>query len=234
MELIFENKRKIETILEEANTYESQISFTDESILMHCDNFIGMSRLLKNFAGKIDLVYIDPPFNTDQIFSITDKRASTISRTKKGKIAYSDVMTTDEFLKFMYERFVLIHQLLSNNGSLYVHIDTKMGHYFKVMLDEIFGMENFKNDITRIKSNPKNFDRKAFGNQKDMILFYTKTNKNIWNDLRIKCTDDELANSFKKIDKNGRRYTTIPLHAPGETNGVTGQPRRGMNPPAFR
>lgn len=89
-------------------------------------------------------------------------------------------MTKEEFLSFMYKVFVLLHELLSEDGSLYVHIDTKMSHYFKVMLDDIFGDENFKNDITRIKSNPKNFDRKAFGNQKDVILFYSKDYKKIY------------------------------------------------------
>ncbi len=88
-------------------------------------------------------MYIDPPFNTNQIFAVSDSRVSTISREKTGTVAYSDLMSKDEFLAFMYERFVLIHELLSEVGSLYVHIDTKMGHYFKVMLDEIFGEENF-------------------------------------------------------------------------------------------
>ena len=195
-----------------------------------------MASLLEKYRGKIDLVYIDPPFNTDQIFSVGEKRVSTISRSKSGRVAYSDVMTKDEFLKFMYERFVLIRELLSKNGSLYVHIDVKMGHYFKVMLDEIFGDEGFRNDITRIKSNPKNFSRPAYGNQKDMILFYAKGSKNIWNDIREACSEEELASRFSKIDENGRRYTTIPLHAPGESSPTspTGMPWRGMNPPEGR
>jgi len=112
----------------------------------------------------------------------------------------------------------------------------KMGHYFKVMLDEIFGDMCFKNDITRIKSNPKNFGRRAFGNQKDVIFFYSKTKANIWNDIRVPYSEKESIQRFSKIDETGRRYTTVPLHAPGETspNSPTGKPWRGMNPPQGR
>lgn len=111
----------------------------------------------------------------------------------------------------------------------------QMGHYFKVMLDEIFGKECFKNDITRIKSNPKNFDRKAYGNQKDMILFYSKNpNKNIWNEIKESLDESEIESKFPKTESDGRRYTTIPLHAPGESKGMTGQAWRGMMPPEGR
>ena len=237
MEIVFEGKETREEILARALKEKRLLEIqTNSSFLLHCDNFVGMASLLEEFKGKLDLVYIDPPFNTDQIFSVGSTRVSTISRSRSGRVAYSDVMTKDEFLKFMYERFVLIHELLSSKGSLYVHIDVKMGHYFKVMLDEIFGDDCFRNDITRIKSNPKNFSRPAYGNEKDMILFYAKGPSNIWNDIREKCSDEELAARFSKIDENGRRYTTIPLHAPGESspNSPTGMPWRGMNPPEGR
>lgn len=232
--IVFEGKKRIEEILNNIDVND-KIDIVNSTIIFG-DNQHALKKLIPTMKGKIDLVYIDPPFNTNQIFAVSEGRASTISRAKKGEIAYSDLMSKDEFLSFMYIRFVLLYELLSDNGSLYVHIDSKMGHYFKVMLDEIFGDDNFKNDITRIKSNPKNFDRKAYGNQKDMILFYAKNGKkNIWNDIRVSLDDEEeIKKKFPKIDKDGRRYTTIPLHAPGETNGITGQPWRGMNPPVGR
>ena len=102
-------------------------------------------------------------------------------------------------------------------------------------MDEVFGTENFLNDISRIKSNPKNFGRKAYGNEKDMILFYAKKRgKNIFNNITIPFTDEELKEKFKKVDSDGRRYNTVPVHAPGESNGVTGQKWKGMEPPAGR
>ena len=236
MELIFKDKVDKNQILSFASKEGSLPNdILGKSFVMQGDNFIGLSKLLNTKKGFIDLIYIDPPFNTNQIFSVSQSRASTISRSKSSITAYEDLMDADEFLNFMYKRFILLYELLSENGSLYVHIDTKMGHYFKVILDEIFDKQNYKNDITRIKSNPKNFDRKAYGNEKDMILFYSKnSNKNIWNEIRIELSDEELQSKFKKVDKDGRRYTTIPLHAPGESAGITGQKWRDMYPPEGR
>jgi adenine-specific DNA-methyltransferase len=91
-------------------------------------------------------------------------------------------------------------------------------------MDEIFGIENFRNDITRIKCNPRNFGRRAYGNVKDLILFYTKSDDYIWNEPKQQRADDEIKRLFKMVDANGRHYTTNPLHAPGETrNGDTFQ-----------
>ena len=236
MELVFKDKLDRSEILLQASEEGSLSSeFLDKSFIIQGDNFVGLSKLLNAKKGFIDLIYIDPPFNTNQIFSVTENRANTISRSKSAITAYEDLMDADEFLNFMYKRFVLLYELLSENGSLYVHIDCKMGHYFKVILDEIFGRQNYKNDITRIKSNPKNFDRKAYGNEKDMILFYSKNaKKNIWNEIRLELSTEELYTKFTKVDNDGRRYTTIPLHAPGESSGVTGQKWRDMLPPAGR
>ena len=102
-------------------------------------------------------------------------------------------------------------------------------------MDEVFGRENFRNAITRIKCNPKNFHRKAYGNIKDLILFYSKSATPTWNDPRVPFSKEDEERLFKKIDKNGRRYTTIPLHAPGETsNGNTSKEWKGMKPPKGR
>ena len=236
MELYFEGKETKSQILSKISAHSPLEIDSSHSYVIHGDNFEIMAKMLNVQKGFIDLIYIDPPYNTNQTFSFSEDRANTISRSKNSKIAYSDFMTTDAFLKFMYERFVLMYELLSEEGSLYVHIDTKMGHYFKIILDEIFGIKNFKNDITRVKSNPKNFSRRAYGNEKDMILFYSKNpQKNIWNEVKIALDKEEIEKKFSKSDSDGRRYTTIPLHAPGETvSGNTGKPWRGMLPPAGR
>ena len=206
------------------------------NILIHGDNLQGMQYLLDNgYAGKIDLVYIDPPFATGGNFMVSDGRASTISNSRKGEIAYSDILRGKDFIEFLRKRLILIRALLSDKGSLYLHIDYKIGHYVKVMLDEVFGIENFRNDITRIKCNPKNFNRIGYGNIKDMILFYTKTDTPIWNEPRQPYTKQDIETLFTKIDSNGRRYTTVPIHAPGETsNGDSAQPFKGIYPPTGR
>ena len=203
--------------------------------LIKSENFWALSVLLNYFRGKIDLVYIDPPFNTMQDFFISDNRANAVSSVKISK-AYTDKMSAEKFLAFLWERIIIIHALLSRQGALYFHTDYKTGHYVKIILDEIFGHENFRNDIARIKSNPKNFYRRAWGNEKDMILFYTKDyEQNIWNDIKSPLSENELAKRFPKTDIHGRRYTTIPLHAPGETkNGITGHAWRDIPVPEGR
>ncbi|MDD7450575.1 MAG: site-specific DNA-methyltransferase, partial [Treponema sp.] len=141
----------------------------------------------------------------------------------------------EEFLEFLRERLILARELLSEQGSIYLHIDYKIGHYVKIIMDEVFGSENFRNDITRIKCNPKNFSRKAYGNIKDLILFYSKSKNPIWNEPYVPYSEEDIAKLYKKIDENGRAYTTVPLHAPGETkDGVTGGEFKGIKPPKGR
>lgn len=188
-----------------------------------------------NIRGKIQLIYIDPPFSTNNEFRGGNLRTSTISSSAKDQIAYEDKLLGAKYLEFLRKRLVFLRELLADNGSIYVHIDWKMGHYVKVLMDEIFDEKHFINDITRIKCNPKNFPRVGYGNIKDMILFYSNSKNCIWNESKEDYTLEEIQKLFSKIDKEGRRYTTNPLHAPGETkNGVTGQPWKGINPPKGR
>ena len=203
--------------------------------LIQADNLSALKTLLDNYAGKVDLVYIDPPFATNGHFKISDDRANTISSSNDDAIAYSDTLIGADFLEFLRERLIFLRELLSERGSIYLHIDYKIGHYVKLIMDEVFGRNNFRNDITRIKCNPKNFSRKAYGNIKDLILFYSKSENPVWNEPRTPFTEADEDRLFKKIDKDGRRYTTIPLHAPGETaNGNTGKEWKGIKPPKGR
>jgi adenine-specific DNA-methyltransferase len=207
-----------------------------KNLLINGDNIEGLKYILNDdaFKGKIDLCYIDPPFATNGNFTITNGRASTISNSRNGAVAYSDKLIGIEFIDFLRERLLLIKDLLSDRGSIYLHIDYKIGHYVKVMMDEVFGIENFRNDITRIKCNPKNFKRIGYGNIKDLILFYSKGAKPIWNEPKEKYTEKDIEKLFKK-SKNGRPYTTVPIHAPGETiNGKSNMPFKGMIPPEGR
>ncbi len=212
-------------------------SSQNSNLLIQADNLIALKNLLITYklAGKVDLIYIDPPFATKNTFTVTNNRASTISNTLNGTVAYTDTLTGYEFIEFLRERLVLLKMLLSDKGSIYLHIDYKIGHYVKIVMDEIFGIENFRNDITRIKCNPKNFSRKGFGNMKDLILFYSKSDNLIWNEPKTPYTEEDKVKLFPKKDKNGRRYTTIPLHAPGETQkGKTSKAFKGILPPTGR
>ena len=239
MQLNYPNKKTEQQIFDSIPDITlEQINNSDSpNLLIQANNLVALKQLITqhNLVGKIDLIYIDPPFATNNTFTITDGRASTISNSKNGNIAYSDTLKGFEFIEFIRERLVLLKMLLSDKGSIYLHIDYKIGHYVKIVMDEIFGIENFRNDITRVKCNPKNFARKGYGNIKDLILFYSKSDNLIWNEPKTPYTEEDKIKLFPKTEKDGRRYTTIPLHAPGETqNGKTSQAFKGILPPKGR
>ena len=247
-ELVYEGKKDRETIFREIkpvklnriHSFKSNMNILNldwNNSYFFGDNLRILRTLLENpsFKGKIKLIYIDPPFGTKQLFKSGQERTSTISSSLDDDVAYDDTVIGREYIEFLRERLILLHALLSNDGSIYLHIDSKMGYQVKIIMDEIFGEENFINDITRIKCNPKNFSRQAYGNYKDLILFYSKTSDYVWNDSLEGYTKNDIERLFPKKDKNGRRYTTNPLHAPGETkNGETGKLWRGMKPPKGR
>lgn len=211
------------------NTWRNRLYFDDNLTVLR--NLIGNPAI----NNQVRLVYIDPPFGTGQDFIISPDRTATISRPSNGNAAYKDDIVGKEYLKFLKPRLELLQKLLANDGSIYVHIDCKIGHYVKVLMDEIFLPQNFRSDITRIKSNPKNFTRNDYANFKDMILFYSKSDTAVWNHPHEEFLEQDLIRLFPKIDADGRRYTTTPLHAPGETqNGVTGGEWNGLKPPLGR
>jgi len=237
MLITYDNKKHDKDILEKTSrTKLKTVSGKGaKNKLIHADNLSTLKTLLDDYSGKVDLIYIDPPFATNGHFKISDDRANTISSSNGDAIAYSDTLIGADFLEFLRERLIFLRELLSERGSIYLHIDYKIGHYVKLIMDEVFGRDMFRNDITRIKCNPKNFHRKAYGNIKDLILFYSKAESPIWNDPRIPFTEEDKERLFRKLDKGGRQYTTIPLHAPGETsNGNTSKEWKGMKPPKGR
>ena len=233
--LEYTGKKSRENILKPITDIQVKELNNKESsnLLLYGDNIKGLYYLLYNLDLKesIDLIYIDPPYNTGRAF----RMGGTISRSEKDQLAYNDNRPFNEYLEFIRERTILLHQLLSNKGSFYLHCDYKIGHYLKIICDEIFGKNNFRCDITRIKCDSKNFKRKNYGNIKDCILFYTKTNDYIWNAPTEPFTDEEITRLYNKIDDNGERYTTCSIDAPGEVvNGDTGKEWRGILPPKGR
>jgi len=191
--------------------------------LYHADNINVLNYLVKDkdICGKVTLIYIDPPYNTGGAFE-----------TRNFKYAYNDRFTIQSYLSFMRKRLELMHQLLSKEGSIYVHLDSNMVFHVKVMMDEIFGMHNFKGMITRKKCKPKNFTRKTFGNISDYILFYSKSDEPVWNRPYEEWSEERIAKEYPFIEEStGRRYKRVPVHAPGTRNGATGSPWRGMMPP---
>lgn len=171
--------------------------------------------------GKVSLVYIDPPYATGSEFA-----------TRELKHAYNDVAVGAQYLEFLRERLILLRELMAENGSIYVHLDNKMAFPIKVIMDEVFGAKNFRNWITRVKSNRKNYTRKQYGNVSDYILFYSKTGSYMWNRAYEPWEDASMRREYQYVEEGtGRRYKKVPVHAPGIRNGATGGVWKGMLPP---
>ena len=197
------------------------------------DNLQGLAYLAE-MGEKVDLVYIDPPFATNTEFLMDADRANTVSAS--GKLAYADTLRGGDYLEQLRLRLDAIRSVMAADGSIYVHIDVKMEHHVRLLMDAVFGPRNFRNSITRVKCNPKNFSRLSYGNIKDTILFYSVSPYRIkWHPQEDPMTDEESESRYPLVDGEGRRYTTTPLHAPGVTRkGATGGHWRGMPPPAGR
>ena len=197
------------------------------------DNLDGLARLAAT-GVRVDLVYIDPPFGTSNEFLMNADRANTVSAS--GELAYADTLRGGDYLEQLRLRLEAIRSIMSDDGSIYVHIDVKMEHHVRLLMDEVFGPRNFRNSVTRIKCNPKNFNRHSYGNIKDTILFYSVSPHRIkWHPQEEPLTADDAESRYPLVDAEGRRYATTPLHAPGTTrNGPTGGLWRGMPPPTGR
>ncbi|MGL6225283.1 MAG: site-specific DNA-methyltransferase [Thermoguttaceae bacterium] len=190
--------------------------------LYHADNLGVLAALAadKTIAGKIRLVYIDPPFATASFFESREQRH-----------AYSDYLVGVDYVESLRERLIIIHRLLAQDGSLYLHLDERMVFHCRVILDEIFGVKNYRNCITRKKCNPKNYTKKTYGNVADYILFYTKSDSYVWNRPFEPWDEEKSRKEYPCVDAKGRRYKKVPLHAPGVRNGETGKEWRGQCPP---
>ena len=178
------------------------------------DNKLVMSSLLEKFAGKINLIYIDPPFATGADFKFKIQVGDDAEEiTKEHSIieekAYRDTWGRglDSYLQMMYERLVLMKELLADNGSIYVHLDWHVGHYVKVMMDEIFGYENFRNEITWRRQIPRGMKAYAefYPFSADYILIYTKSQSAIWNQP-IKINKLTLSEAEKKYMKDEKGF----------------------------
>jgi len=193
-----------------------------KNLLIWGDNKLVMSSLIKQgWAGKINLIYIDPPFFTGADFTVKtnigdeeiEKEPSIIEER-----AYRDTWSGGiaSYLKYMYERLVLMRELLAENGSIYVHLDWHVGHYVKVMMDEIFGEKNFINQIVWRKTNSPKAQSVGFGTQHDMIFIYAKDGDSLEMKPVYRTPDEDYLKSFVYDDNDGRGpYQTTALIAGG-------------------
>lgn len=189
------------------------------------DNLQVMSHLLKEYRGQIDLIYIDPPFDSKADYKkIIEVRgvgkASSDSSTFEEK-QYSDIWTNDEYLQFMYERLTLLYQLLADTGSLYLHCDYHKNHYLRCLLDAVFGPENFVNEITWKRRGGALNNFKSLGQLTDTIYLYSKKpNIYTFNSIKTKDTpevQEYIKQRFVYDDGDGRKYSRDPITNPSST-----------------
>lgn len=177
------------------------------------DNLQVMSHMLKEYRGKIDLIYIDPPFDSkaDYKKKIDIKgigKAESDSSSFEEK-QYGDIWTNDEYNQFLYERLILCRELLSDSGCIYVHCDWHKSHYIRLICDEIFGADRFINEIIWKSGNIRGAKTSSnkFGRVTDTIYLYSKTD-NYYFETPYKPIDlNSKNNKFVHRDKNGRLYS---------------------------
>jgi len=199
-----------------------------------------MASLLKDFRGKIDLVCIDPPFDVGADFTMDvpigdSKETLGKDQSTLEMVAYRDMWGkgTDSYLHMMYERLVLMKDLLSETGSIYVHCDWRMNSSLRFLLDEIFGDMRLVNEIVWRRKQAAAWSGKGFGITNDTILFYSKGEKFICNPEFSKEDDNTqkyIRERFVFNDGDGRLYMKSPLINPLNRPNLRYE-FKGVNPP---
>jgi len=196
---------------------------------------------------SIDLIYLDPPFNSNRSYNVLFKdesgqeaesqitafedtwhwgaeaegtyynlvqnspaNVSTMVGALREFIGTNQMMA---YLVMMTARLLELHRVLKSAGSLYLHCDTSASHYLKIVLDTIFGFENFRNEITWQRTNVHS-DSKTWSNVNDIILFYTKSSSFTWNPIYLPHTEEHIESKYRNVDPDGRRYTLSDMTSP--------------------
>ena len=182
------------------------------------DNLQVMSHLLKDYRGKIDLIYIDPPFDSKADYKKKIKLKGQSVESDQSTFEekqYGDIWTNDEYLQFMYERLILCRELLSDTGSIYLHCDWHKSHYLRILLDAIFGVDNFRNDIAWQKVTSAKAQSSFFANTKDCLFIYSKTQNAKFNPQYIQSNKDDK--NYSLIEEGtGRRYGSFDFTQAGQ------------------
>ena len=200
---------------------------------------------LKELGIRVDLVYIDPPFASGADYAKkvylrrNPKVAEAIARAEQEldidelkafeEKMYGDVWDKEKYLNWMYENLMAIKSVMSETASIYVHLDYHIGHYVKILLDEIFGEDNFKNEIIWKRSTAHS-DSSGFANLHDSIFYYAKTDDCKFNIQYVPYSQEYIDRYYRHTDSDGRRFLDRDLSAKGlqgggyiyEWNGVSG------------
>ncbi|MFZ1574717.1 MAG: site-specific DNA-methyltransferase, partial [Chromatiaceae bacterium] len=218
-------------------------AFPPGGLLFHGDNKDVLAHLLANgFRGRVKLIYIDPPFDSGADYVRKVQLRGPKGTLKIGgedyalgeQIQYTDIWSNDNYLQFIYERLLLLRELLSQDGIFILHCDSSRGHYLKCVLDEVFGFDSFINQVVWKRSDAHSDvgqGAKHFGTVHDMLFFYSSSLDHTWNTLYTALPDTTIAQWYRNIEsETGRRYNKADITGPGgavkgnpvyEWNGIT-------------
>lgn len=197
-------------------------------LLFHGDNKEVLAHLLANgFRGKVNLIYIDPPFDSgaDYIRKVSLRGPSGTAKLDGEnyalgeQIQYTDIWGNDNYLQFMYERLMILKELLAENGSLWLHCDWHKSHHLRCLMDEVFGQDGFECEVIW-KRQSAHSDSSKLGAVHDTILFYSKGHGGTWNEILIEPSADYVESFFDSVEEStGRRYARGDLSAGGLSGG---------------
>lgn len=174
------------------------------------DNLQVMSHLLKKFRGKINLVYIDPPFDSKADYKKKIQlKGKTLLNEYNGfeEKQYTDLWSNDDYLQFIYERIVLIRELLADNGSIWLHCDWRKSHHIRCLLDEVFGPECFRGAVTwRTMTSSGYKGKTSLGKSSADLLYYSKSPENfVYNPVYMPMSEN-MRKRYIHMDDDGRLF----------------------------
>lgn len=185
----------------------SELEKNWHNLLFHGDNKEVLATLLEQgFRDKVDLIYIDPPFasNKDYMRKVELRGLKDLGRIEEDsesiiqQTMYEDIWKRDEYFQFIYERLILLKELLAETGSIYVHLDYRMVHYIKVLIDEVFGEDRLRNEIIWCYGGG-GAPQDSYNNKHDTLLWYTKSDKTIFNPQYRPYTEKTLQRGLTKV-----------------------------------
>lgn len=187
----------------------------NENLVVHGDNLHALKALMPMYAGKIDCIFIDPPYNTgNEGWAYNDNVNSPMIKEwlSSNPVNKDDMLKHDKWLAMMYPRLKLLHELLAEHGSFWMTLDDNEVHRARMMLDEIFGENNFLADVSWEKADSPRMDVEFFSSRQDHMLVYAKNLEHVCFN-RIQTTD--IPQHYDKEDDGGRKYYLKPLRAMG-------------------
>jgi len=209
-----------------------------QGLLFHGDNKDVLAWLLANgYRGKVDLIYIDPPFDSgaDYVRKVQLRGAQSTPKLSGQphelgeQIQYTDIWTNDTYLQFMYERLLLLRELLTESGSIYLHCDWHKSHHLRCVMDEVFGSDNCLNEIVWKRTSARS-DSHTFNHIHDVLFLYAKSKSFKFNQLYLPHSNEYIDRYYSYTEPDGRRFATIDATQSGLRTGLSGKPWRGFDP----